>query len=104
MCLSAIAWSGFDNFYYLFSYEDTRDAFEIPHDLNILAEVFGCADGEYVSANAYWTSYHLPQLIERSSQEEQAKLQQLVADLRSAYGVLSDRYQDIKGESDIPLA
>src|SRR5262249_21294175 len=25
MCLSAIAWSGFDNFYYLFSYEDTRD-------------------------------------------------------------------------------
>ena len=30
MCLAAIAWSGFDNFYYLFSYEDTRDDFEIP--------------------------------------------------------------------------
>jgi tRNA(Arg) A34 adenosine deaminase TadA len=40
MCLSAIAWSGFDNFYYLFSYEDTRDEFAIPHDLAILAEIF----------------------------------------------------------------
>ena len=36
MCLSAIAWSGFDNFYYLFSYEDSRDEFKIPHDLAIL--------------------------------------------------------------------
>jgi hypothetical protein len=44
MCLSAIAWSGFDNFYYLFSYEDTRDEFEIPHDRAILAEVFRCPD------------------------------------------------------------
>ena len=26
LCLSGITWSGFDNFYYLFSYEDTRDS------------------------------------------------------------------------------
>ena len=36
LCLSAITWAGFDNFYYLFGYEDTRDAFNIPHDLKIL--------------------------------------------------------------------
>ncbi len=30
MCLSAITWSGFDNFYYLFSHEDSRDSFSIP--------------------------------------------------------------------------
>lgn len=104
MCLSAIAWSGFDNFYYLFSYEDTRDAFEIPHDLAILAEVFRCADGSYADTNAYWTSYHLPELVEQGSQHERAKWREQVADLRSAYGVLSDHYQDVKGESDIPLA
>jgi len=33
---SAITWTGFDNFYYLFSYTDTKDAFNIPHDLKIL--------------------------------------------------------------------
>ena len=33
---AAITWSGFDNFYYLFSYTDTKDAFNIPHDLKIL--------------------------------------------------------------------
>ena len=59
MCLSAIAWSGFDNFYYFFSYEDSRDEFEIPHDLTILAEVFRCPDGAYADANAYWKSHHL---------------------------------------------
>ncbi len=40
LCLSAITWTGFDNFYYLFSHEDSRDSFAIPHDLRILKEVF----------------------------------------------------------------
>src|SRR6476619_932192 len=31
LCLSAITWAGFDNFYYFFTYEDSRDAFGIPH-------------------------------------------------------------------------
>src|SRR5262245_10815757 len=104
MCLAAIAWSGFDNFYYLFSYEDTRDEFEIPHDLAILAELFHCPDGAYADTNAYWTSYYLPDLVDHGSQEERAKWQQQLADLRSAYGALSDHYQEIKRESDIPLA
>ena len=104
MCLSAIAWSGFDNFYYLFSYEDTRDDFAIPHDLAILAEVFRCPDGAYADANAYWKSYYLPALVEQGSQEERAKWYEQISDLRSAYGVLSDHYQETKRESDIPLA
>jgi tRNA(Arg) A34 adenosine deaminase TadA len=37
--LSGITWGGFDNFYYLFTFEDTRDAFGIPHDIRILEEV-----------------------------------------------------------------
>ena len=45
LCLSAITWAGFDNFFYLFGYEDTRDAFNIPHDLKILQEVFGVEHG-----------------------------------------------------------
>ena len=104
MCLAAIAWSGFDNFYYLFSYEDTRDEFEIPHDLGILDAIFRCPDGAYADANAYWKSYYLPDLVEQGSQHERAKWQEQVADLRSAYGVLSDHYQEVKQESDIPLA
>lgn len=37
--LSGITWGGWDNFFFLFSYEDTRDAFSIPHDIRILEEV-----------------------------------------------------------------
>jgi tRNA(Arg) A34 adenosine deaminase TadA len=29
LCLSAITWAGFDNFYYFFSYQDFREAFVI---------------------------------------------------------------------------
>src|SRR5262245_64908980 len=79
MCLAAIAWSGFDNFYYLFSYEDTRDEFAIPHDLAILAEVFRCPDGAYADANAYWTSYYLPDLVEQGAPDDRARWQAQVA-------------------------
>jgi tRNA(Arg) A34 adenosine deaminase TadA len=104
MCLAAIAWSGFDNFYYLFSYENSRDEFQIPHDLAILEEIFRCSDGAYAGTNAYWTSYYLLDLVDQGSPEERARWQREIAELRSAYGVLSDRYQEIKRESDIPLA
>jgi tRNA(Arg) A34 adenosine deaminase TadA len=103
MCLSAIAWSGFDNFFYLFSYEDTRDEFEIPHDLAILAEVFGCSNGRYVAANAYWTSYALVDLVEQGSGDERASWGDELAALRSAYDDLSAHYQRLKDQSDIPL-
>ena len=37
--LSGITWGGWDKFFYLLTYEDTRDAFSIPHDIRILEEV-----------------------------------------------------------------
>ena len=59
LCLSAITWAGFDNFYYFFTYEDSRDAFGIPHDLKILKEVFGVEDGGYRRSNEFWTAYSI---------------------------------------------
>lgn len=40
MCASALAWSGFKEIYYLFGYQDTKDAFNIPHDLKMIKDVF----------------------------------------------------------------
>ena len=60
---AAITWSGFESFHYLFSYEDSRDEFAIPHDLRILEEVFGCANGAYAKTNAYWESHHIVPMI-----------------------------------------
>ena len=59
LCLSAITWTGFDNFFYLFSHEDSRDSFAIPHDLKILKEVFTLDPGGYRAENAYWKSYSI---------------------------------------------
>ena len=36
MCLSAITWAGFDTICYFFNYQDTKDTFNISHDLDIL--------------------------------------------------------------------
>ena len=47
MCLSAITWAGFNTIYYFFNYQDTKKAFNIAHDLDILSEVFGRSDGAY---------------------------------------------------------
>ena len=63
LCLSAITWTGFDNFYYLFSHEDSRDSFAIPHDLKILKEVFTLDPGGYNAENAYWKSFRIRRLV-----------------------------------------
>ncbi len=104
LCLSAITWSGFDNFHYLFSYEDSRDDFAIPHDLRILDEVFGCADGSYRSTNAYWESHDIVELIEALNSPEQDGLRARVARLRELYAEMSETYQSSKGSAEIPLA
>ena len=65
MCLSAITWAGFDNFYYFFSYIDTKEGFHIPHDLKILTEVFKIKDGKYNINNDYWESFSILSEIKR---------------------------------------
>ncbi|MCP4202982.1 MAG: nucleoside deaminase [bacterium] len=104
LCLSAITWAGFDNFYYLFSYEDSRDDFDIPHDLRILEEVFGCANGEYASENAYWKSNDLVAMIEAFDGTERDDLGAHVRQLRARYSELSLIYQESKSDNEIPLA
>src|ERR1700754_5246185 len=102
LCLSAITWAGFDNFYYFFTYEDSRDAFGIPHDLKILKEVFGLEDGAYRRSNAFWTAYSIPDLVESEPEPQRSELRQREQRIRVHYAELSDQYQLSKGDNDIP--
>merc|ERR1711976_572736 len=38
LCLSAITWTGFDNFFYLHTYEASANQFAMPIDLKMLQE------------------------------------------------------------------
>jgi tRNA(Arg) A34 adenosine deaminase TadA len=104
LCLSAITWAGFDNFTYLFGYEDTRDAFAIPHDLKILHEVFGVADGGYRRENAFWRCRSLAELVADAPEAERAALNARIDALGKTYAALSADYQAQKGGADIPLS
>ena len=103
MCLSAITWAGFDNFYYFFSHEDSRDSFAIPHDLKILKEVFRLDPGGYAKTNAFWHSAAIADLIATSDETAKAALQAQDARIRAAYDGLSDAYQSGKTGNNIPL-
>lgn len=103
LCMSAITWAGFDNFYYLFSHSESRDSFAIPHDLRILHEVFGLEPGGYRHRNAYWTAYSIPELVESEEQSLRGELEQQQARLRARYAELSMTYQKSKSGNDIPL-
>ena len=103
LCLSAITWTGFDNFYYLFSHEDSRDSFDIPHDLKILKEVFTLDPGGYNAENAYWKSYAIRKLVRSLPDAERRQLEERIGRISARYDALSAEYQSGKGDNDIPL-
>ncbi|GAA5989500.1 hypothetical protein JCM10908_000503 [Rhodotorula pacifica] len=121
LCLSGITWGGWDNFFFLFSYEDTRDAFSIPHDIRILEEVFRvpstCAHETpsdlslrplYNAHNAFFSSYSCADLLEMipASDPEREELVRMWDEVKKVYEGLAEGYQSSKekGGADIPLA
>ena len=103
LCLSAITFSGFDNFYYLFPYETTKDEFNIPHDLKILKEVFKINNGEYNKENSYCKSHNIDMLIENLSSSKKEKFISQLKEIKKNYIALSNKYQMSKNKNFIPL-
>ena len=103
LCLSAITFSGFTNFYYLFPYKITSNQFNIPHDLNILKEVFNISDGKYIKENSYWKSYNINILVDKLKGEKKKKLIDSFNEIKKTYIDLSNKYQSSKEKNSIPL-
>lgn len=103
MCLSAITWAGFDNFYYFFSHETSRDAFAIPHDLRILKEVFTLEPGGYRRNNAFWHSRAIADMIAVSEEPRRSAFAARAKAIAGAYDGLSALYQNGKSGNSIPL-
>lgn len=114
LCLSGITWGGFDNFYFLFSYEDTRDRFSIPHDIAILREVYAVPDPDrdavpedrplYNRKNRFFESHDLIRMIAGLDRSHKEDLVARVDDLTGLYKGLSEAYQKDKGGKGIPLS
>ncbi|CRK23881.1 hypothetical protein BN1723_003041 [Verticillium longisporum] len=108
LCLSGITWSGFKELYFLFTYEDSRDRFAIPYDLEILEEVFRVkAEGEteaalsrralYNRSNKFFEARSLGDLVE--DLEDAAEREHWAAEVERVKGLydgLSKTYQEGK--------
>ena len=104
LCLGGLTWGGWDNVFYLFSYEDTLDAFAIPHDIRLNEEIWRVKDGEYDHKNRYWCAWHIRELIERADEPARASLTGRADALTKTYAQLSATYQRTKGTgAEIPL-
>ena len=103
LCLSAITWSGFDNFIFLFPYEDTKNSFKIPHDLKILEEVFNIKKGKYNQNNQYWKSYSIMKEISKLPEESRSLLNIKIKKIKEIYIEFSNLYQKNKLKNKIPL-
>lgn len=104
MCLSAITWAGFDNFYDFFTHEDSRDSFAIPHDLRILEQVFTLSPGGYRRKNDYWQARSVANVIAGADPARQAALREQASRISAEYDRLSGVYQSGKSGNAIPLA
>lgn len=114
LCLSGITWSGFDNFYYLFSHQDSRDSFAIPYDIQILQAVYAVPEPEtgtvspgrdlYNRRNDFWVSHGIQDMIAGLDRNNREALMARLDDMNALYRDLSDTYQKSKGAKGIPLA
>ncbi|KAF2964860.1 hypothetical protein GQX73_g8699 [Xylaria multiplex] len=118
LCLSGITWSGFDNFFYLFTYEDSRDLFSVPYDIDILQEVFRVpavpavgseketqredldARPLYNRRNKFFTARSFEDLAreiaEKHGEAESKKWEDEIRRIKALYNGLSDTYQESK--------
>ncbi len=106
LCLSSITWGGYDNFFYLFTYEDSRDAYGIPHDIVMLDEIFRCPGGTYSEKNKFWSSWSIRDLIATTSPEQRAEFSKRIDVLKQKYAEMSNIYQKAKTAgtgADVPL-
>ena len=74
----------------------TRDAFNIPHDLKILQQVFKVENGDYNRRNDFWESHDLIKLAGEAAAPQIDRIKQ-------SYDRLSATYQASKDDNSIPL-
>ena len=103
LCLSAITWSGFKKIYYFFPYKKTKELFNIPHDINILKEIFKLDNGDYNRKNSYWRSYSIIDEIRKSNDSEKYNFENNIKKIYQEYSKLSILYQENKHKNLIPL-
>lgn len=108
LCLSGITWAGFNELYYLFTYEDSRDLFGIPYDIDILQEVFRVRSPDdtdeslsgrplYNRRNKFFTALSLAELVgEVENEEEKTKWLMEIERIKKLYNWLSETYQEAK--------
>ena len=87
----------------MFSHEDSRDSFNIGHDLRILKEVFRQDPGGYARENDYWKSYSLRKLINACEENTQKGFLARIGNLKKTYAEMSEVYQQNKINTEIPL-
>lgn len=114
LCLSGITWSGFDNFYFLFSHQDSALSFAIPYDIQILRAVYAVPDPDrqaaspdrdlYNRTNAYFVSHDMLRMIAGLDRSSKERLTARVDDLTALYADLSAVYQSGKGNAGIPMS
>ncbi|KAL2175042.1 cytidine deaminase-like protein [Thermothelomyces heterothallicus CBS 202.75] len=108
LCLSGIAWAGFTEFYYLFTYEDSRDLFSIPYDIDILEQVFRvpapsdtpetlAARPLYNHKNKFFAAKSLADLLEGvTDAAERKRLGDEISRVKDLYKSLDATYQEWK--------
>uniref|UniRef100_A0A060TFX7 ARAD1D18282p n=1 Tax=Blastobotrys adeninivorans TaxID=409370 RepID=A0A060TFX7_BLAAD len=115
LCLSAITWSGFDNFVYMYTYEETHHIFECHGDLDIFNSVFHVEPGtaqqasvdgsqkqvrpQYNLRNDFFVALSFAELV--AAIQDPSKRQQWadkVESVKESYGRLAEAYRRNTGK------
>lgn len=103
LCMSAIAWAGFHDFYYLFTHQETADLFGFGDDIDVLEQVFRVQGHEtqeqvaqrdlYNRENKYFTSRSIALLIDKvDNQTEKDTLKARMQEVKQMYNEMHQEW------------
>ncbi|PHH67797.1 hypothetical protein CDD82_1112 [Ophiocordyceps australis] len=106
LCLSALAWSGFSEFYYLFTYEENRRVFGFTDkDVSIIRDLFHGGDETtsdedmYSRRNAYFTGRALADVVDGiEGGDKREKARREMERIKGLYGPVHEEWKRVTGQ------
>lgn len=104
LCMSAITWAGFDNYYYLYSHQGFPGQLRHPARSSDPQGAVRAGPRRLPASQRLLDGVLDLELVETEAEPLRSELRQQQQRIKARYAALSEKYQESKSSNEIPLS